>query len=55
MLNWNETKMRLKQKISILTDDNLPFVKEKQEELLSRLEAKLGQTREAIIKIISNM
>jgi hypothetical protein len=55
MINWEETKERLKQKISTLTDDNLLFVKEKQEKLLNRLEAKLGQTREAIMKIISNM
>lgn len=55
MINWEETKERLKQKISTLTDDKLFFVREKHEELLNRLEAKLGQTREAIIKIISNL
>ena len=55
MANWDETKARLKQKISELTDDNLLFAKEKQEKLLCRLEGKLGQTREAIIKIISNL
>jgi hypothetical protein len=33
----------------------LHFVKEKQEELLIRLEAKLGLTREAIIKLISKL
>jgi hypothetical protein len=55
MVNWDETKERLKQKISTLTDDNLLFVREKQEELLRRLEAKLGQTREVIIKIISKL
>jgi hypothetical protein len=55
MVNWDETKERLKEKIITLTDDNLLFVKEKQEKLLSRLEVKLGQTREAIIKIISKL
>jgi hypothetical protein len=55
MINWDETKERLKLKINTLTDDNLLFVKEKQEELLSRLQAKLGLTREAIIKIISEL
>jgi hypothetical protein len=55
MINWDETKERLKQKINLLTDDNLHFVKEKQEELLIRLEAKLGLTREAIIKLISKL
>jgi hypothetical protein len=42
-------------KISTPTDDNLLFIKEEQEVLLTRLEAKPGQTREAIIKIISNV
>ena len=55
MVNWEETKEKLKRKISTLTDDNLLPAIEKQEELLSRLEAKLGQTREAIIKIISKL
>lgn len=55
MVNWDETKERLKQKINIRTEGNLLLAKEKQEELLSRLEAKLGQPREAIIKIISKL
>jgi hypothetical protein len=55
MVSWEETKERLKQKISTLTDDNLLPAIEKQEELLSRLEVKLGQTREVIIRIISKL
>jgi hypothetical protein len=52
---WIKTKERLKQKISKVTDSNSLFMQEKQEELLSRLETKLGQTREAIIIIISKL
>ena len=55
MADWDETKAKLKQKISKIADHRLFAVKEQQDELLSRLEAKLGQTREAIIKIISDM
>ena len=55
IVNWDETKVRLKQRISALTDGNLIFVHEKQERLIGRLEVKLGQTREAIMKIISRM
>ena len=55
IVSWDESRERLKQKISILTDDNVLFPKEKQEELLRRLEAKLGQTREAITQILSKL
>jgi hypothetical protein len=52
MGNWDETKARLKEKISALTDGNRLLVKE---ELLSRLAAKLGETREVVISIISKL
>jgi uncharacterized protein YjbJ (UPF0337 family) len=34
--NWHETKGKLKQKFALLTDDDLLFVKGKQEELMGR-------------------
>lgn len=46
--NWDEVKGKLKQKYAILTDDDLLFVKGKEEELLGRLEKKLGRTKEQI-------
>lgn len=55
MANWAETKEKLKQKINEIAEDNLFAVKEQKDELLSKLEAKLGKTREAIIKIIAEM
>jgi hypothetical protein len=55
MANWDETKERLKRQIRKLTNSNLLIAKENQEELLIKLEAKLGQTREVIIKIISEL
>ena len=55
MANWNETKERLKLKITEIADKNLFVVKEQKEELLSKLQVKLGQPREVILKIISEM
>lgn len=46
--NWDEMKGKLKQKYAILTDDDLLFIKGKEEELLGRLEKKLGHTKEQI-------
>ncbi|MBP7809205.1 MAG: CsbD family protein [Bacteroidia bacterium] len=53
--NWNETKGKLKQKYAILTDNDVLLVEGKQDELLGRLQIKLGVTKEEIHKIISQL
>ena len=53
--SWQEQKGRLKQKFAVLTDDDLMFVQGKKEEMLGRLQAKLGKTKEELMKIISEM
>ena len=42
----NETKGKLKQKYAMLTDDDLLLDEGKQDELLGRLQIKLGKTKE---------
>ncbi len=44
--NWNEVKGKLKQKYSQLTDDDLTFTEGKEDELLGRLQQKLGKSKE---------
>ncbi|MEO8233598.1 MAG: CsbD family protein [Ignavibacteriota bacterium] len=51
--NWNEAAGKLKQQYANLTDDDLLLVKGKEEELLGRLQKKLGKTKEEVQKIIS--
>ena len=46
--NWNEIKGKLKQKYADLTDDDLTFAEGKDDELLGRLQKKLGRTKEDI-------
>ncbi len=53
--NWNETKGKLKQKFALLTDNDLLLVEGKQDEMLGRLQIKLGKTREEIQKFISEL
>ena len=53
--NWKETKGKLKQKFAMLTDDDLLLEEGKQDELLGRLQIKLGKTKEDIHKIISDL
>lgn len=46
--NWNELAGKLKQQFASLTDDDLLFKEGKEEELLGRLQNKLGKTKEDI-------
>lgn len=51
--NWNEQKGKLKQKFAQLTDNDLLLKEGKMEEMLGRLQIKLGKTKEEIQKILS--
>ncbi|MEN3322861.1 CsbD family protein [Mariniflexile soesokkakense] len=53
--NWNELKGKLKQKYASLTDDDLLLVEGKQDELIGRLQEKLGKTKDEIYDIISDL
>ena len=53
--SWNETKGQLKQKFAMLTDSDMLFIQGKQEEMLGRLQAKLGKTKDEIKKILSDL
>jgi uncharacterized protein YjbJ (UPF0337 family) len=44
--SWNEVKGKLKQKYGQLTDNDLEFAEGKDDEMLGRLEKRLGKTKE---------
>jgi uncharacterized protein YjbJ (UPF0337 family) len=48
-------KGKLKQKYGQLTDDDLEFAEGKDEELLGRLQQKLGKTKEELRKEIESL
>ncbi len=50
--NWNEQKGKLKQKFATLTDNDLLFTEGKKEEMMGKLQIKLGKTKEELHKII---
>jgi uncharacterized protein YjbJ (UPF0337 family) len=52
---WNEVKGKLKQKYGQLTDDDLAFAEGKDEELLGRLQQKLGRAKEDLRKEIEGL
>jgi uncharacterized protein YjbJ (UPF0337 family) len=53
--SWNEAKGKLKQKYGQLTDDDLAFAEGKDDELLGRLQKKLGKTKEELRKEIESL
>jgi len=53
--NWEEQKGKLKQKFAILTDDDVLLLEGKKEEMLGRLQVKLGKTKEELHKIIETL
>jgi uncharacterized protein YjbJ (UPF0337 family) len=53
--NWNEVKGKLKQKYADLTDDDLLYVEGKEDELLGRLQKKLGKTDREIQQILERV
>jgi uncharacterized protein YjbJ (UPF0337 family) len=53
--NWNEVKGKLKQKYGQLTDDDLTFAKGKEDELLGRLQKRLGRTKDELRAEIEDM
>ncbi|MDX9932544.1 MAG: CsbD family protein [Bacteroidales bacterium] len=53
--NWNEIKGKLKMKFATLTDNDLLFEKGKKDEMLGRLQIKLGKSSEELKKIIESL
>jgi uncharacterized protein YjbJ (UPF0337 family) len=53
--SWNEVKGKLKQKYGQLSDNDLAFAQGKDDELLGRLQQKLGKSKEDLRKEIENL
>ena len=53
--SWNRIKGKLKQTYAQLTDDDLVFIEGKAEELLGRIQAKLGLTEHAVVELLNDM
>ena len=53
--SWNQVKGKLRQKFGQLTDDDLNFAEGKGEELLGRLQQKLGLGEEQLGEVLGEM
>jgi uncharacterized protein YjbJ (UPF0337 family) len=52
---WNEQKGKLKQKFATLTDNDLLFEEGKRDEMLGKLQIKLGKTKEEIKRVFESL
>ena len=53
--NWNELKGKIRQKYGNLTDDDLFYAEGKEDELLGKLQKKVGKSRQEVIKEINSL
>ena len=53
--NWEEQKGALKQKFSMITDNDLLYLEGKKEEMLGKLQIKLGKTKEELQKVMKSL
>jgi uncharacterized protein YjbJ (UPF0337 family) len=53
--SWNELKGKLKQQYGNLTDDDLVFAEGKDDELLGRLQKKLGKSKDEVREMIEKL
>lgn len=53
--NWNVIKGSLKQKYGDLTDDDLTYEEGKEDEMLGRLQKKVGETKENLKSFIDSV
>jgi uncharacterized protein YjbJ (UPF0337 family) len=53
--NWDDIKGKLKQQYAQLTDEDLTFVEGKGDELIGKLQEKLGKGKSEITKLINSL
>jgi uncharacterized protein YjbJ (UPF0337 family) len=53
--SWNEIKGKLKQQYGNLTDDDLVFAEGKDDELIGRLQKRLGKTKDEVRQMVEKL
>jgi uncharacterized protein YjbJ (UPF0337 family) len=53
--NWNQIKGKIKQEYAELTDDDLVYEEGKEDELMGRLQKKMGKTKQEVKDFIDKI
>lgn len=52
---WNQIKGKVKQSYADLTEDDLLYEEGKEDELIGRLQNKIGKTRDEVVKWLNDL
>jgi uncharacterized protein YjbJ (UPF0337 family) len=52
--NWNVVQGKMKQEFAQLTDDDLRYVEGKEEELIGRIQKRIGKTRDEVERALDD-
>nr|WP_245575799.1 CsbD family protein [Hymenobacter norwichensis] len=53
--NWDDAKGKLKQQYAQLTDEDLEYAEGKSDELVGRLQKKLGKAKNEVVKLLNDL
>jgi len=53
--NWNELKGKIKKEYGALTDDDLVYEEGKEDELIGRIQQKIGKSKDEVIEWIQRL
>ena len=53
--NWNEVKGKAKQQYADLTDDDLKYQEGQEDEMLGKVQKKLGKTRDEVVDWLKSL
>lgn len=53
--NWNDQKNKLKRQFPVLTDEDLQFEADEEEEMFEKIQIKIGKTKEELLRIIASL
>lgn len=52
---WNEIKGKAKQQFAVLTDNDLMYEEGKEDEMIGRIQDKLGKTRDEVVDWLKSL
>lgn len=53
--NWNQVKGKLKEEYGELTDDDLTYSEGQEDQLVGRLQKKLGKSKDEVVRMLNKM
>jgi uncharacterized protein YjbJ (UPF0337 family) len=52
---WNEQKAKIRERFTVLTDNDLMFEEGMEDEMIGKLQIKLGKSKEELYRIVESL